>query len=108
MRAGGTSRGSRPLRTIASTASATNTAPISRWSSTDPANMTPYPLSKSDPSTKVLITLFLSTILVSIGVAELNVYDKVKWTPDGVVQRYGPDPEPPPMTEPPPPASVGE
>jgi len=56
----------------------------------------------------VLITLFLATMLVSIGVAELNVYDKVKWTPDGVVARYGPDPEPPPMTEAPPPASPGD
>ena len=70
--------------------------------------MTPYPLSKSDPSTKVLITLFLATMLVSIAVAELNVYDKVKWTPDGVVARYGPDPEPPPTTEAPPPGSPGD
>jgi hypothetical protein len=69
--------------------------------------MTPYPLSKSDPSTKVLITLFLATMLVSIAVAELNVYDKVKWTPGGVVARYGPDPEPPPVTEAPP-ASSGD
>ena len=67
--------------------------------------MTPYPLSKSDPSTKVLITLFLATMLVSIAVAELNVYDKVKWTPDGVVQRYGPEPETQPTADAPPPAS---
>ena len=64
--------------------------------------MTPYPLSKSDPSTKVLITLFLATMLVSIAVAELNVYDKVRWTPSGVAARYGPDPETPAAAEAPP------
>lgn len=53
--------------------------------------MTPYPLSKTDPSTKILITLFLVTMAVSISVAELNVNDKVGWTAHGVVQRYGPD-----------------
>ena len=56
--------------------------------------MTPYPLSKTDTGTKVLITLFLATIAVSISVAELNVRDKVKFTPAGVVARYGPEEEP--------------
>lgn len=53
--------------------------------------MTPYPLSKTDKSTKILITLFLATMAVSIGVAELNVKDKVDWTAAGVVRRYGPE-----------------
>jgi hypothetical protein len=53
--------------------------------------MTPYPLSKSDKSTKILITLFLATMAVSVGVAELNVKDKVDWTAAGVVRRYGPE-----------------
>lgn len=55
--------------------------------------MTPYPLSRSDTGTKVLITLFLVTMAVSIGVAELNVKDKVDWSSEGVVRRYGPDEE---------------
>lgn len=55
--------------------------------------MTPFPLSRSDRSTKILITIFLLVMLVSFGVAELNVYDKVGRIPDGVALRYGPDPE---------------
>ncbi len=53
--------------------------------------MTPYPLHRSERSSKVLITLFLATMAVSILVAELNVKDKVGWTRDGVISRYGPD-----------------
>lgn len=56
--------------------------------------MTPYPLHRSERSSKVLITLFLATMAVSILVAELNVKDKVGWTLDGVVARYGPDESP--------------
>lgn len=55
--------------------------------------MTPFPLSRSDWNTKVLITIFLLVMLVSFGVAELNVYDKVGRIKDGVVLRYGPSPE---------------
>jgi|SRR5262245_8148909 len=51
--------------------------------------MTPYPLSRSDTITKVLITLFLLTTLAAFTVAELNVYDKVGRIKNGVVQRYG-------------------
>ncbi len=54
--------------------------------------MTPYPLSKSDTNTKVLITLFLVTMLAAFAVAELNVYDKVGRVKNGVAQRYGPEP----------------
>ncbi len=53
--------------------------------------MTPYPLSRSDTTTKVLITLFLLTTLAAFTVAELNVYDKVGRIKNGVVQRYGPE-----------------
>ena len=53
--------------------------------------MTPIPLAHIDRNTRILITLFLLTMLVAIGVAELNVYDKVGRLRGGVVQRYGPD-----------------
>lgn len=53
--------------------------------------MTPYPLHRTERPTKILITLFLATMAVSILVAELNVKDKVGWTAGGVVARYGPD-----------------
>src|SRR6266567_3730501 len=53
--------------------------------------MTPIPLAYTDRNTRILITLFLLTMLVAIGVAELNVYDKVGRMRGGVVQRYGPD-----------------
>src|SRR5262245_11783872 len=53
--------------------------------------MTPYPLSRSDTTTKVLITIFLLTTLAAFTVAELNVYDKVGRIKNGVVQRYGPE-----------------
>lgn len=53
--------------------------------------MTPIPLAHIDRNTRILITLFLLTMLVAIGVAELNVYDKVGQLRGGVVQRYGPD-----------------
>ncbi|MBX7221343.1 MAG: hypothetical protein K1Y36_15445 [Blastocatellia bacterium] len=58
--------------------------------------MTPFPLAKSDTNTKILITLFLVTIIGTISVAELNVYDKVGRIKNGVVQRYGPEPPAPP------------
>ena len=53
--------------------------------------MTPIPLAYTDRNTRLLITLFLLTMLVAIGVAELNVYDKVGRLRSGVVERYGPD-----------------
>jgi hypothetical protein len=53
--------------------------------------MTPIPLAYTDRNTRILITLFLLTMLVAIGVAELNVYDKVSQLRGGVVERYGPD-----------------
>ena len=53
--------------------------------------MTPYPLSRSDTNTKVLITLFLLTMLAAFAVAEMNVYDKVGRIKNGVVERYGPE-----------------
>lgn len=55
--------------------------------------MTPFPLSRSDLNTKILITIFLLVMLISFGVAELNVYDKVGRIHNGVVLRYGADPE---------------
>ncbi len=55
--------------------------------------MTPFPLSRSDRNTKILMTIFLLVMLVSFGVAELNVYEKVGRIHNGVVLRYGPDPE---------------
>jgi hypothetical protein len=55
--------------------------------------MTPFPLSRSDRNTRILITGFLLSMLVAIGVAELNNYDKVWRTKNGVVQRYGPEVE---------------
>lgn len=59
--------------------------------------MTPFPLSKTDRNTKILITLFLVTIVATIAVAELNVYDKIGRLKNGVVTRYGPEtPEPVP------------
>ena len=53
--------------------------------------MTPIPLAYTDRNTRVLITLFLLTMLAAITVAELNVYDKVGRLRSGVVERYGPD-----------------
>jgi hypothetical protein len=53
--------------------------------------MTPYPLHRSETSTKVMITLFLLFMIGSFAVALLNVYDKVGRVPNGVVERYGPD-----------------
>jgi hypothetical protein len=52
--------------------------------------MTPTPLALSDRNTRILITLFLATMLAAIGVAELNIYDKVGRLRNGVVERYGP------------------
>src|SRR5437868_11534957 len=54
--------------------------------------MTPIPLARIDRNTRILITLFLLTMLVAIGIAELNVYDKVGRMRNGIAQRYGPDP----------------
>src|SRR5436853_3437007 len=53
--------------------------------------MTPYPLSRSDAGTKILITLFLATMLAAFAVAELNVYDKVGRIKNGIARRYGPE-----------------
>src|ERR1051325_5553207 len=53
--------------------------------------MTPYPLHRSETSTKVMITLFLLFMVGSFSVAFLNVYDKVGRVPNGVALRYGPD-----------------
>lgn len=53
--------------------------------------MTPIPLASTDHNTRILITLFLLTMLVAIAVAELNVYDKVGRLRGGVAQRYGPE-----------------
>jgi hypothetical protein len=53
--------------------------------------MTPIPLAYTDRNTRILITLFLTTMLAAIGVAELNVYDKVGRLRGGVAQRYGPE-----------------
>jgi hypothetical protein len=53
--------------------------------------MTPIPLCKSDRNTKILITLFLSTLLTAMAVAELNVYDKVGRFKKGIAVRYGPE-----------------
>ena len=53
--------------------------------------MTPIPLAYTDRNTRILITLFLLTMLGGIAVAGLNVYDKVGRLHGGVVQRYGPD-----------------
>jgi hypothetical protein len=53
--------------------------------------MTPYPLHRSETSTKILITFFMLFMVGSFTVALLNVYDKVGRVPNGVVERYGPD-----------------
>jgi hypothetical protein len=53
--------------------------------------MTPIPLSRSDRNTKIMITLFLSTLLTAVAVAELNVYDKVGRFKKGIAVRYGPE-----------------
>jgi len=60
--------------------------------------MTPIPLAYTDRNTRILITLFLLTMLAAIGIAGLNVYDKVGRLRGGVVQRYGPDTPLPPDT----------
>jgi hypothetical protein len=56
--------------------------------------MTPYPLHRSETSTKVLITMFMLFMVGSFTIALLNVYDKVGRVPNGVVERYGPDAAP--------------
>lgn len=53
--------------------------------------MTPYPLHKSETNTKILITLFLFSMIVAFGVAGLNIYDKVGRAKAGASQRYGPE-----------------
>ncbi len=53
--------------------------------------MTPYPLHRSETSTKILITSFLFFMIGSFTVAFLNTYDKVGRVPNGIAQRYGPD-----------------
>lgn len=57
--------------------------------------MTPFPLARSDFGTKILITIFLLSMIAAFVVAELNVYDKVGRIKDGVVLRYGPEAPPP-------------
>ncbi len=53
--------------------------------------MTPIPLGRMDRSSRILITLFLLTMLVAFGVAGLNIYDKVGRSHASIVERYGPD-----------------
>src|SRR5437773_10826964 len=53
--------------------------------------MTPYPLQRSETSTKIMITLFLCFMIGSFSVAFLNVYDKVGRVQSGIAARYGPD-----------------
>jgi hypothetical protein len=54
--------------------------------------MTPYPLYRSQTNTKILITLFLFSILAAFGFAGLNIYDKVgRSTSGGAAHRYGPE-----------------
>jgi hypothetical protein len=53
--------------------------------------MTPFPLNKTDRNSKILITMFLLTMLVAIGIGELNNYDKVWRAKNGVALRYGPE-----------------
>lgn len=52
--------------------------------------MTPIPLALTERNTRILITLFLVTMLAAIGVAGLNVYDKVGRLRGGAAERYGP------------------
>lgn len=54
--------------------------------------MSPYPLERSDTSTKIMITLFMLFMIGSFTIALLNVYDKVGRAPSGVAERYGPEP----------------
>jgi hypothetical protein len=51
--------------------------------------MTPYPLHTSDKNTKILITMFLLSMIAAFGIAGLNIYDKVGRMKIGVAQRYG-------------------
>jgi len=53
--------------------------------------MTPYPLQRSETSTKILISVFLLFMVASFGIAFLNMYDKVGRLPRGAADRYGPD-----------------
>jgi hypothetical protein len=53
--------------------------------------MTPYPLHRSERSTKIMITLFLCFMVGSFTIALLNVYDKVGRVKNGIEARYGPD-----------------
>ena len=56
--------------------------------------MTPFPLHKSQRNTKILITLFLFSMIAAFAVAALNVYDKVGRTRNGAAHRYGPEAPP--------------
>jgi|GEM_PF-1860048 len=56
--------------------------------------MSPYPLHRSERNTKILITLFLLSMIAAFGVAGLNIYDKVGRLKSGVAHRYGPEPKP--------------
>jgi hypothetical protein len=53
--------------------------------------MTPYPLHRSERNTKILITLFLLSMLAAFVVASINIYDKVARFSSGVAHRYGPE-----------------
>lgn len=68
--------------------------------------MTPFPLARSDFGTKILITIFLLSMIAAFVVAELNVYDKVGRIKDGVALRYGPEAPPPNPDQPIDPANL--
>lgn len=53
--------------------------------------MTPYPLHRSQRNTKILITLFLFSMIAAFAVAGLNIYDKVGRLKGGTAHRYGPE-----------------
>ena len=53
--------------------------------------MTPYPLHRSHRNTKILITLFLFSMIAAFAVAGLNIYDKVGRMKAGAAHRYGPE-----------------
>src|SRR5262249_833688 len=59
--------------------------------SSELSTMTPYPLHATERNTRILITMFLVSMIAAFGVAGLNVYDKVGRMKEGVVGRYGPE-----------------
>src|SRR5262249_20853778 len=54
-------------------------------------SMTPYPLHATDRNTRILITMFLASMIAAFGVAGLNIYDKVGRMKEGIGARYGPE-----------------